>query len=652
MPNNPLDEERLDSDPTDELPILLETAVLDPEDRRVVAAISAPGDDDTAQHRVRLHAFAAAADEDEAESRDALRARLEQREAEIATLENDLRRLSARDTDLERSLVDRDAAVGERDAAIAALRASLAEQSAVEERLTTEIADRDGQFNELLDEIERLRRNAATAEAELAAARTAADAARAQIAALEAAAAPQPAPPGLSDELARLREEHAALAHSIDNRRALWTEVEARAAAAERRASELESELAQRVARQHDAESLSRAESSRASRLRGQLVEHGRKIDDLERELRALRAHSPATDLAAELRRQLAAAQAEATALPDLRAQLAAAQAEAAALPDLRAQLAAAQAEAAALPGLRAQLAAAQAEAGRFAALSAELAAAQADAARLENELTAAAVKLEAERAARAAETAAREAALAAATRAPLPPVEQPPLALAPEVLAQLEAELEHHRHQLGGHRDALNEQGERLAAAAAEAEQLRRQLAEARAQLEEKRSDEARLERALIDKDRALEARDERIATLQRELDERLGALQRLTAMEPAIKGLATRGAERLKRPETLEGTPSLVCLTSEQPRRYAIDKKTMTIGRSAQCDIQILTHFVSREHARLTLGREGVVIEDLGSTNGVFVNSVRVDRHELRHSDLVTVGETQFRFLETMAH
>jgi pSer/pThr/pTyr-binding forkhead associated (FHA) protein len=59
-----------------------------------------------------------------------------------------------------------------------------------------------------------------------------------------------------------------------------------------------------------------------------------------------------------------------------------------------------------------------------------------------------------------------------------------------------------------------------------------------------------------------------------------------------------------------------------------------------------------VSREHARLIVDRSRVVIEDLGSTNGVFVNSVRVDRQELRHSDLVTVGETQFRFLESAAH
>jgi pSer/pThr/pTyr-binding forkhead associated (FHA) protein len=98
---------------------------------------------------------------------------------------------------------------------------------------------------------------------------------------------------------------------------------------------------------------------------------------------------------------------------------------------------------------------------------------------------------------------------------------------------------------------------------------------------------------------------------------------------------------------------TPALVCLTSDGPRRFALATGTVTIGRSSACNIQILTHFVSREHARLTVSpRGGVIIEDLGSTNGVFVNSVRVDRQELHHGDVVTVGESQFRFLETMAH
>jgi pSer/pThr/pTyr-binding forkhead associated (FHA) protein len=59
-----------------------------------------------------------------------------------------------------------------------------------------------------------------------------------------------------------------------------------------------------------------------------------------------------------------------------------------------------------------------------------------------------------------------------------------------------------------------------------------------------------------------------------------------------------------------------------------------------------------VSREHARITTDRGTVIIEDLASTNGVFVNAMRIDRHELHHGDLLTIGETQFRFLESVAH
>jgi pSer/pThr/pTyr-binding forkhead associated (FHA) protein len=66
----------------------------------------------------------------------------------------------------------------------------------------------------------------------------------------------------------------------------------------------------------------------------------------------------------------------------------------------------------------------------------------------------------------------------------------------------------------------------------------------------------------------------------------------------------------------------------------------------------LQIVTHFVSREHARLTVSGDATLIEDLGSRNGVFVNSVRVDRRQLQQGDLVTIGETQFRFVESMAH
>ena len=175
-------------------------------------------------------------------------------------------------------------------------------------------------------------------------------------------------------------------------------------------------------------------------------------------------------------------------------------------------------------------------------------------------------------------------------------------------------------------------------------------------AELEQSRVEVARLERSLSEKDRALDARNERLATLQQELDRKLEALQRLNAMEVSIQSVDSKGGGRLTPadtpPEQTNNTPALVCLTSDAPRQYLLSKATMTIGRSSNCDIQVFTHFVSREHARLIVDRSRVVIEDLGSTNGVFVNSVRVDRQELQHSDLVTVGETQFRFLESAAH
>lgn len=90
-----------------------------------------------------------------------------------------------------------------------------------------------------------------------------------------------------------------------------------------------------------------------------------------------------------------------------------------------------------------------------------------------------------------------------------------------------------------------------------------------------------------------------------------------------------------------------ALVCLTNEQPERYAITKPVLLIGRGAAADIQIATHVVSREHARLRADGAAVHIEDLGSTNGVFVNAVRVHSRELHDGDRITIGETLFRYV-----
>jgi pSer/pThr/pTyr-binding forkhead associated (FHA) protein len=50
------------------------------------------------------------------------------------------------------------------------------------------------------------------------------------------------------------------------------------------------------------------------------------------------------------------------------------------------------------------------------------------------------------------------------------------------------------------------------------------------------------------------------------------------------------------------------------------------LTLGRSAECDISIPTDEISRHHAKLQVVPDGVMVEDLGSANGTFVNNQRV--------------------------
>ncbi|MBI9047339.1 MAG: FHA domain-containing protein [Anaerolineaceae bacterium] len=72
---------------------------------------------------------------------------------------------------------------------------------------------------------------------------------------------------------------------------------------------------------------------------------------------------------------------------------------------------------------------------------------------------------------------------------------------------------------------------------------------------------------------------------------------------------------------------TPSLVLLRGSQPFRfYPLNKSIITIGRAPNNDIVIHDNSISRYHARLIFQNGQWVIEDLGSNNGVWINSVRI--------------------------
>lgn len=68
--------------------------------------------------------------------------------------------------------------------------------------------------------------------------------------------------------------------------------------------------------------------------------------------------------------------------------------------------------------------------------------------------------------------------------------------------------------------------------------------------------------------------------------------------------------------------------------------------IGRGMDCQLRIDAEFVSRRHALVTVTPDEAVIEDLNSTNGVFVNGRRIARCRLADGDTITIGKTVFRY------
>ena len=75
---------------------------------------------------------------------------------------------------------------------------------------------------------------------------------------------------------------------------------------------------------------------------------------------------------------------------------------------------------------------------------------------------------------------------------------------------------------------------------------------------------------------------------------------------------------------------------------------RSSLTIGRGPGNDVSIdRDEYASSRHARFEPRRDGVYVEDAGSTNGTFVNGIRLARERrLVPGDVVRVGETDLRF------
>src|SRR5258706_4980212 len=80
---------------------------------------------------------------------------------------------------------------------------------------------------------------------------------------------------------------------------------------------------------------------------------------------------------------------------------------------------------------------------------------------------------------------------------------------------------------------------------------------------------------------------------------------------------------------------------------RRFALTRSEVVLGRGSDCDIQVDRDSVSRRHARVFRAGDQWLVEDLGSTNGSYVNDVPVTKSALRDGDFVKIGAAIFKFL-----
>ncbi|NWF99599.1 MAG: zinc-ribbon domain-containing protein [Thermoanaerobaculaceae bacterium] len=117
-----------------------------------------------------------------------------------------------------------------------------------------------------------------------------------------------------------------------------------------------------------------------------------------------------------------------------------------------------------------------------------------------------------------------------------------------------------------------------------------------------------------------------------------------------------ATADAELANLPELAPLPPNrryslAVILGAAAGQIYPITKPRILLGRGAEADLQLPDSEVSRRHAVLDIRGDEAYLVDLGSSNGSFVNGVRVERATIASHQEFSLGTTTLMFIVTEA-
>jgi pSer/pThr/pTyr-binding forkhead associated (FHA) protein len=81
------------------------------------------------------------------------------------------------------------------------------------------------------------------------------------------------------------------------------------------------------------------------------------------------------------------------------------------------------------------------------------------------------------------------------------------------------------------------------------------------------------------------------------------------------------------------------------------ALHAGRVVIGRTPDNDLQIEERYVSRHHCQVITTADGSVIEDLNSTNGIYLKGKRMRRHHLNDGDVITIGRREIVYVDERA-
>ncbi len=82
-----------------------------------------------------------------------------------------------------------------------------------------------------------------------------------------------------------------------------------------------------------------------------------------------------------------------------------------------------------------------------------------------------------------------------------------------------------------------------------------------------------------------------------------------------------------------------------------YELNQERLTIGRKPDNDIQIDNLAVSGKHALVITILDDSFLEDLGSTNGTYVNGKLVKKHALKDGDVIAIGKHELKYMNELA-